>query len=368
MDKSFLFDYGRKLYSKYSFNIKTGEIKMPMRYVLELTYNCNLRCPFCYITEERPKNELSAEEWIKIIDQIPPFSVVTFCAGEVLLKKDFDIIFKKASEKFRKVTLISNGILLNEKNIDLLIKHKLFLLSVSFDGYKENHDKNRNCKGLWNIVHNNLEQFNEERKYKNSPMLDIKTCVLNENLEDLPLLYKEAIKLNAQFFSLTFLRKQCLRQNSKLSDEFTTEFYQTEYPIEPYFDINKFKEIYKELESISKTTKTTLRYAPRFNPRNDGDNIERYFNAKNTDITELYHPCKIPMTTIFITQEGFVYPCLSYKVADLKEMSIKEAINTPKFKCFRKNLYYSKLFTACQTCCDAIPKNLSNLKFPYNQN
>ena len=45
---SFLFDYIRKIYAAWAFNPKTGIIKMPMRYILELTYNCNLRCPFCY--------------------------------------------------------------------------------------------------------------------------------------------------------------------------------------------------------------------------------------------------------------------------------------------------------------------------------
>ena len=64
------------------------------------------------------------------------------------------------------------------------------------------------------------------------------------------------------------------------------------------------------------------------------------------------------MTSIYITPKGDVYPCLSLKIASLKEVSLKEAINTVKFKCFRKNLYNSKVFNACQMCCDGLPKNL----------
>lgn len=41
MDLSFLFDFVRQSYAKYAFNVKTGEIKLPMRYILELTYNQN---------------------------------------------------------------------------------------------------------------------------------------------------------------------------------------------------------------------------------------------------------------------------------------------------------------------------------------
>lgn len=359
IDYSYLFDYVRRLYSKCVYSDKDGSIRMmPMRYLLELTYDCNLRCPFCYITEDRKKNELTTEQWFDIIDQIPPFSLLSLVAGEVILKKDFIKIYEKASQKFKKVSLISNGMALNEELINSFIKNKLLLLSVSLDGYGKNHDKNRNCNGLWDKVTNNIELFNSKRDGKSSPMLDIKTCVLESNLDDLPILYKEAIKMNAQFFSLTFIRKQPLRQNSKLWDSFTEEFYKQEYPVELYFDLEHFLEVYKELESIAKTTKTTLRYAPRFNPIGDAEKIKNFFKAGNKPVTDLYKLCEIPMTSLYITPEGDIYPCLSYKVASLKDMKLKEAINSQKFRCFRKNLYASKVFNSCQMCCDLIPKNL----------
>lgn len=358
MNFSSLFDDIRHLYGSMAFDSKSGNVRMPIRYILELTYNCNLKCPFCYITEDRHKNELTTEQWFDIINQIPSYSLVSLVAGEVILKKDFIKLYEKISQKHRKVTLISNGFALNENLIDAFIKNKLLLLSVSLDGYGKNHDINRNFDGLWDIVINNVELFNSKRAGKKFPMLDIKTCILEHNLDDLPKLYKEANRLNAQFFSLSFIRKQPLRQNSKLWENFDEMFYKTEYPVECYFDLEHFIEIYKELESISKTSKTILRYAPRFNAVGDAKKIEKFFKLENKPITELYKPCNLPMTSIYITPEGFVYPCLSYKVADLKEMSLKDAINTAKFKCFRKNLHCAGVFTSCQMCCDAIPKNL----------
>lgn len=357
LNLSNLFDIGRKLCSIYSYSNKTGTVKYPIRYILELTYNCNLSCPFCYIKNGRKKDELSIKEWFDIIDQIPYFSLITFCAGEVLLKDGFLDIYKKSSEKYRKVSVISNGLKLNEEIIDAFIKYKLLLLSVSFDGFGKKHDEIRNCSGLWDKVHNNIDLFNQKRGNKKYPMLEIKSCVLENNLDDLPKLYKEAMKLNCQFYTLTFIREQALRQNSYLFDEFSEEFYKNVYPIKKYFDLEHFKEIYKELESLSKKSKTILRYAPRFNAVGDIDKIDKFFNSYDKPIVDLYKSCNIPMSSIYITPTGDVYPCLSYKVASLKEMKLKDAINTVKFKCFRKNLYHSKIFNSCQMCCDAIPKN-----------
>ena len=352
-----LFDILRYLYSLYAFSQKSGTAKLPFRYILELTYKCNLNCPFCYIKDKTNKDELSTKEWFDIINQIPPLSLISFVAGEVLLKEDFIKIYEKASEKFRKITVITNGIKLNNDIVNSFIKNRLFLLSVSLDGFETNHDKIRNFNGLWDKVTTNIELFNSKRGKKSAPMLDIKTCILENNLDDLPLLYKEAMKMNAQFFSLTFIRNHQMRQNSHLAEEFSPEFYEKEYPIEPYFDINHFEEVYKELQSLSENSKTILRYAPRFNAQNDFDRIKRFWTAGNKPVQELYNDCRIPFTSIYITPKGDIYPCLSYKIANLKEVSLKEAINTIKFKCFRKNLYAAKIFNACQMCCDAIPKN-----------
>ena len=232
------------------------------------------------------------------------------------------------------------------------------MLSVSVDAIGSKHDEIRNHKGLYDKVISNIELFNVKRKEKKSPMLDIKTCILENNLDDLPRLYKLAQELKAQFFSLTFIRNHSLRQNSILYEDFSADFYEKKYPIELYFDMEHFKEIYKELESLSKKSSTVLRYAPRFNHSGDIKKIERFFSLKDKPVSDIYKPCRIPMTSIYITPAGDIYPCLSYKIANLRDIKLKDAINIPKFKCFRKNLYHSKVFNACQMCCDAVPKSL----------
>ena len=132
MNYSGLFDYLRNFYTSLSYNDKFGRAKIPFRYFLELTYRCNLACPYCYVGKERNKNELTTEEWKNVIDQIPFYGIVTLVGGEPLIRKDFVEILKYVSRKvWGKVHVVSNGILITDEIIKAFIKYNLLLLSVS---------------------------------------------------------------------------------------------------------------------------------------------------------------------------------------------------------------------------------------------
>ena len=89
MNYSSLFDFARNFYTSLSYNDRYGRAKIPFRYFLELTYRCNLQCPYCYVGSDRNKQELTLEEWKKVIDQIPFYGIVTLVGGEPLIRKDF---------------------------------------------------------------------------------------------------------------------------------------------------------------------------------------------------------------------------------------------------------------------------------------
>ena len=351
-----LFDTVRNVYTSLSYNNRYGRALIPLRYFFELTYRCNLNCPYCYIGNERNKNELTTKEWYKIIDQIPFYSIVTLVGGEPLIRKDFPEILNYLSKKIlHKTHVVSNGILITPEIIKEFERSKLMLLSVSLDGYGEVHDKNRGQKGIFDKIISNLDNV---KQLKKAPMVDIKTLVLPDNLDSLPELYKLCNDMKFDFFSISFLRNNNLKQNAVLANSFIPEFTQN-YPIEPYFDMEHFKEIYKELESMSKHSKVKIRYAPKFEYTHTPlDTIEEFFKTPaDTPVTELYTPCKYPYTNMMINPEGDVYPCLSMKIGNIKENSIKELFNKPHYCCFRKNLKASGgVFGACQMCCELVPK------------
>lgn len=354
LNYSQLFDLARNLYALPSYNNKLGRAIIPLRYFFELTYLCNLNCPYCYVGDERKKNELTTEEWFNIIDQIPWYSFVTLVGGEPLIRKDFIPILEKTAKKTHgKLNVVTNGILINDEIIDAFIRTKMMLLSVSLDGYGENHDKNRDKEGIFDKIISNLDNLNSKRGKCSKPMVDIKTIVLENNLDDLPKLYKLCNDMDFEFLSISFLRNNNLKQNSILRETFGEEFYAQKYPIKPYFDMEHFKEVCREIDDMSKKSKVQIRFSPKFEGRNALEKIEKFFNyAEDKPIQEIYEPCKYPYSNMMINPQGDVYPCLSLKIGNVREKSLNEVFNEPKFCCFRKNLKYSKVFEACQMCCE----------------
>lgn len=352
MNYSNLFDLARNFYTSLSYNDKYGRAKIPFRYFFELTYRCNLQCPYCYVGNERNKQELTTEEWKKVIDQIPFYSIVTLVGGEPLIRKDFIEILKYTSKKvWNKVHVVSNGILINDEIIKAFIKYKLLLLSVSLDGYGENHDKNRGKDGIFDKITSNLDNLKSQ---KPNQMVDIKTIVLENNLDDLVKLYKYCDEMGFEFLSISFLRNNNWKQNSVLQESFIPEFNQN-YPIKLYFDMEHFKEVYREIESLSKNSKVKLRFSPKFEYLdNPLEGIEKFFQTpEDKPVSEIYKPCTYPYNNMMINPEGYIYPCLSMKIGNVKDKPIKDLFNDPKYCCFRKNLKASGgTFGACQLCCE----------------
>ena len=351
LDKSFLFDFFKNTYGY----VNKTQILPPLPYIFDITYKCNLRCPYCYVCDHTSTNELTTQELLSVIDQLHPLAIVTLLGGEPLLRPDFLEIYEAMAKKiFSKVNVISNGALLTEKIADSFIKHKLLLLSVSLDGWRENHDSNRCKEGLFDTVTGNLEMLTSKR---NHPPVEIKSIILENNLDDLPKLYKYCIQNNFDFFTLIFKRSCMLRQNASLCESLSPEFHE-QYPLELYFDMEHFKEVHKELISLSKGAKTLLRWAPKFKPQGDIRHIEHIFANGDVPVTELYRPCLFPFSNVFINPQGDVYPCLSVKMGSVKEDKLNDIFNNSGYKNFRNQLKNAKLFNSCQMCCELVPKNL----------
>lgn len=105
----------------------------------ELTSQCNFSCPMCYVKEVRPKNELLTAEWKQIFDEAVQHGLLyaLLTGGEPLLRPDFSELYTYLYDLGVKITVYTNGSLLNEDIIRLFVKRPPELIGLTVYGFDQ---------------------------------------------------------------------------------------------------------------------------------------------------------------------------------------------------------------------------------------
>jgi len=91
--------------------------KIPSRVMFELTYRCNFRCLHCYLAPDK-KKELNTQEVFSILDQLKDAGTfhIGFTGGEPFLRRDIFQILDHAQRCGFRISLLTNGFLINRDN------------------------------------------------------------------------------------------------------------------------------------------------------------------------------------------------------------------------------------------------------------
>ncbi|HEU4964372.1 MAG TPA: radical SAM protein [Bacilli bacterium] len=128
----------------------------PLHLVIMPHQNCNFRCVYCYEAFDKNKMDPQVEAaLVKMAEERlksgthKVFSVSWF-GGEPLLAPD---VIERLSVQFREIAdrygvtyvagITTNGYLLDDDTIDMLLRNKVTSFQISVDGLPEHHDKQR---------------------------------------------------------------------------------------------------------------------------------------------------------------------------------------------------------------------------------
>lgn len=157
------------------------------------TLNCNFNCPYCC---EKPFS-CGKENLKNYFNTLKKFSQSTFgeyrnininlFGGEPLLYYNYANEYLQFLKKLSKekhfnysVSMITNGSLITNENLDFLLKHNLNLIQITLDSDKENHDRMRkfkNGKPSFDLLIKNIELVSS--KIKNKKVLFVVRINLN---------------------------------------------------------------------------------------------------------------------------------------------------------------------------------------------
>ncbi len=319
-----------RLFEKIEPNLNYEDVMEQLIYnpypqlILNLTQNCNLRCKYCIFSgkyegyREHATKQMSIDIAKKSIDRFIGYvyewqekslsksPIISFYGGEALL--EFNLIkeivaYIKSVNFSPMLCLTTNGVLLDEEKIKFLVDNNV-IISVSLDGPKELHDKNRvlsNELGTYEIVHDNIAKLQAEIKKQNkSHLLPILILTCYEDCTDLH-------KLNQYFVDNQEFLGATLGRVSKIIDFNLKEDVKKENT--PHSSISELFNNY--LENIEKYQgdSSKLYFLERlFGNLLKGIYIRSVMPNGNKFTSGLGGIC-VPGTKISVSTEGIFYVC-----------------------------------------------------------
>lgn len=132
--------------------MKTGNfLKAPLTINWAVTNRCNFKCRHCYSRTD-PSEELDGKTLFACIDKLVSFGVlsINFGGGEPLLRSDLLEIAAYASLKGLRVSMNSNGYLIDHEKVLELKQSGFSKVGISIDSHlPEVHDNFRGIKGSY---------------------------------------------------------------------------------------------------------------------------------------------------------------------------------------------------------------------------
>ena len=173
----------------------------------ECTLSCNAKCKHCGSNAQNKKydGELITEEIKNAFKQIANDMdatkiLINVTGGEPLVRKDLcDVMEYATCELGFHWGMTTNGILLNNQNIEKLKKANMETISISIDGLKETHDKFRGVPGSYDIIINNIKNLKKAGFVKH---IEVTTVFHKENIAELEELYELMLDLNLDSWRL----------------------------------------------------------------------------------------------------------------------------------------------------------------------
>ncbi|MBU1726588.1 MAG: radical SAM protein [Candidatus Omnitrophica bacterium] len=330
----------------YSGRIMSRPCIPPEHVYFSLTNRCCLKCKMCDIAKSPSKieDELSTGEIKEIILQIKEIGVkhLIFSGGEPLLRKDLlEILEFSVSQGLKMVDIISNGVLLDDRLIQALIRIKLNHITISLDGMQDIHDGIRGA-GSFEKSSIGIDRINY---YKHKfcsffPTVGINFTIMNKNIPDILNIVQFARKKKCNIVVF----QPVLFNNSKMHEKKRNILW----PIED--DLPRLKEVMKQLTSL----KSEISDINIYTDDQILNAIPGYFEGKRPGSE---FKCYEAIKRIVITYDGKIWSCMGI-YGDLKNNTLKDIWFSAQAKSIRERV--RKCREHCLQDCVFFPSDISN--------
>ncbi len=302
---------------------------------LEISGLCNARCFYCphtiYRKDWRSRN-FSFGEFLKLAPYFEKIKLLYLQGwGEPFCNPEFFNILKFAKEKNCVVGTTTNGMLLEDIQLERIVNLKLDIIAFSLTGIEKNDVLREGTKieRIFQVI----KELNSIKTRKRTlyPKINIAYMLLKSNIEELdeiPFIFKDKGINDIIISLLDFIPED------KLTNESIVPKTEVEY--------EEFKNKFLKIKNLGIQ-----------------NNLNIYFN--------LSHPYKKrdicseqPNNSLFINSLGYVAPCVFKGIplerkdnlyfGNINEKTLFKIWNDKDYKNFRKIFYSGKIPYACEAC------------------
>ena len=196
--------------------------------IIETTRRCNLRCIHCAVSEENNDGgyiyeDLPIESFQNVLPMLREHrpEVQLSGHGETLLHPRFEEMLEATLEAGCKVRIQTNGTILTQRVIDILVKHGAALVVVSLDGATAETFEGIRRRAKLDKVLANLRQLNATKvaRGKDHPLIAIEFVAMKRNVHELLDVMEIAGELGASEFAITELAEYNLTRGETLAGD-----------------------------------------------------------------------------------------------------------------------------------------------------
>jgi MoaA/NifB/PqqE/SkfB family radical SAM enzyme len=319
----------------------------PFYVKIKVNYGCNLRCEMCKHWRETREQPISMDRFKEVITELGELGCgkIHFSGGEPMLRPQLPDLVEHAAQLGMRVTLTTNGTLVDKVKAKRLVEAGLRGVNISIDSpIRKMHEKIRGVEGSFKLTTRAVSLF---RKYAHKGKLTVRinTVVGRSNYETLANLPNLAHELGADGINLIPVDDHCgehLSMRKKDIALFNTE-------IAPIIE-----ERAREL-GVKIADEDVYPFGR--------DNSEVRLGRAGRYAFGYYskHPCFAPWTHSLVDFNGLVYVCCMTReqispLGTIREQSFKEIWEGAAYQAIRLKMHPPSL-KPCQRCDDFIPEN-----------
>lgn len=177
----------------------------PEDITVAVSNRCNYRCIMCMEWRREKESDLPPESIERLGDILPFAKSLYVTGGEPLMYPHLDMLFETARRAECGLTMVTNGALLTDRNIERILRNGLFRVKFSLDAAtQQTYSKIRG--GNLNKVLRNISRLAEAKRANNIswPMLEVGFVAMRSNIMELPKFVAMAAKVGINHVNVSY--------------------------------------------------------------------------------------------------------------------------------------------------------------------